>query len=125
MWKGLPHSLALEAAGAALVVAAVAWVAYHANFRVGFSVALAGSLLTSHHSYPPDSLLLLPALLTLAAEVPRNSLRFLCLMLLSPLPFLVAPVIPLASPVPILLLALLTVLVTTARRPEPIPALLQ
>jgi hypothetical protein len=107
--EGLPHSMAWEAAGAVLVAAAVGWIAQHANFSLGLSTALVGSLLTSHHAYPADLLLLLPALLTLAAEVPGVP-RFLCFLLLSPLPFLITARVPLAAPIPLLLLALLITL---------------
>ncbi len=109
--EGLPHSLAWEGAGAALVACGVAWIASRTNFSVGFSAALAGSLLTSHHAYAADALLLLPALLTLAWEVPRTVLRVLCFLLLSPLPFLISPRVPLAAPVPLILVALLTALI--------------
>jgi hypothetical protein len=108
--EGVPHSMAWEAVGAILVGAAAGRIAQHANFSLGLSTALVGSLLTSHHAYAADALLLLPALLTLAAEVPRVPLRFLCFLLLSPLPFLITPAIPLAAPIPLLLLALLIAL---------------
>ena len=110
---GLPHSLAWEAAGAVLVACGVAWIARRAGFSVGLSAALAGSLLASHHAYAADALLLLPALLTLAAEMPWTPLRAFCILLLSPLPFLISPRIPLASPVPLMLVALLTSLIVS------------
>jgi hypothetical protein len=118
---GLPHSLAWEAVGAVLIAVAVAWVAQRTSFSAGFSTALLGSLLISHHAYAADVLLLLPALLTLATEVPRIPLRWLAILLLSPLPFLVKPVVPLAGPVPLLLAALLVALTASVAafpRPE-------
>ncbi len=107
--EGLPHSLAWEVACAVLVAIAVGFIAQRTNFSVGLSAALAGSILTSHHAYSFDLLLLLPALLTLAAEFRSVLLRILCILLLSPLPFRVTPLGPLAGPVPLLLLALLAV----------------
>jgi hypothetical protein len=104
---GLPNVLAWEAGGALVVATAVWWVAQRTSFSVGLSTALVGSQLTSHHGYPADLLLLLPALLTLAAELPSVPLRAICLLLLSPLPFLVKPLVPLAEPAPLLLVAVL------------------
>jgi len=109
--EGLPHDLAWETAVAFVVALAVAWVGRRTSFSIGLGTALVGSLLTSHHAYLFDALLLLPALLTLATEVPCASVRLLCILLLSPLPFLVTPLVPLAGPVPLLLIALLATLV--------------
>lgn len=111
---GLPHGLAWEAAGAVLAAGAVWWVAARTSFSLGLSAALVGSLLTSHHAYHGDTLILLPCLLTLAAELPRLSVRLPCVLLLSPLPFLVTPVVPLAGPLPLLLAALLVALTAAA-----------
>jgi glycosyl transferase family 87 len=108
---GLPHDLAWETAISFVVALAVVWVGRRTSFSIGLSTALVGSLLTSHHAYLSDVLLLLPALLTLATEVPRVSVRLLCILLLSPLPFLVIPKVPLAGPAPLLLIALLAALV--------------
>jgi hypothetical protein len=119
--EGLPRNLAWEVVGAVLIATAVFWIARRAHYPVGFSVALVGSLLVSHHAYAADMLLLLPALLILSSEVPSASVRFLCLLLLSPLPFLITPVVPLAGPLPLLLVALLiAVTAHTARRQRPI-----
>ncbi len=108
--EGLPYSLALEGAGAVLAAGCVAWIAQRVSFAVGLSVALAGSLLTSHHAYAADALLLLPSLLTLLVEMWGIPVRVLCLLLLSPLPFLVSPRVPFAAPVPLLLIVLLAAL---------------
>jgi len=107
---GLPHGLAWEIGGSVLVAIAVGWIARRTTFSVGLSAALVGSLLTSHHAWAADVLILLPALLTLAAEVPRLTVRALCMFLLSPLPFLVRPLVPLSAPLPLLLSALLIAL---------------
>lgn len=104
---GLPHAMSWEIGGAIVAAAAVAWIARRASFAVGFSVALVGSLLTSHHAYAADALLLLPALLTLVDQVRGLPVRALSIMLLSPLPFLIKPLVPLTAPAPLLLLALL------------------
>lgn len=96
--EGLPHQLGWEIALAIAVAVAVGWVAHRTSFPVGLSAALVGSLLVSHHAYPADALLLLPALLTLAAEIAVIPVRLVCAFLLSPLPFLVTPRVPLASP---------------------------
>jgi glycosyl transferase family 87 len=112
--EGLPHDAAWETAVAFVVAFTVMWVGRRTSFAIGLSTALVGSLLTSHHAYLFDALLLLPALLTLATEVPRVSVRLLCILLLSPLPFLVIPNVPLAGPVPLLLIALLVALVAWA-----------
>ena len=109
--EGLPHDLAWEAAAAFVVALAVVWVGRRTSFSIGLSTALVGSLLTSHHAYLFDALLLLPALVTLATEVPCVSVRLLCILLLSPLPFLVIPKVPLAGPAPLLLTALLAAVV--------------
>ena len=117
---GLPHSPEWELAGAVLVAIGVGWIARRSGFSAGLSVALVGSMLTSHHAYAADLLLLLPALLTLAAEAPSLPPRVLCFLLLTPLPFLIGSPFPLASPIPILLVVLmiaLTVSVAAAPRP--------
>lgn len=111
---GQPHALGLEAAGAVLIAVTAGWLARRTSYSLGLSIALVGGLLTSHHAYPADALLLLPALLDLATEVPRVPLRLLCLLLLSPLPFLFTPPVPLAAP--ILLVALLVVLTASLTR---------
>jgi hypothetical protein len=119
---GLPHGFAWETGGAVLVAIAVGWIARRASFSVGLSAALVGSLLISHHAWVADVLLLLPALLTLATEVPHVPVRELCVFLLSPLPFLVRPLVPLSAPVPLLLAALLIALTASlAAFPSPEP----
>jgi len=105
--EGLPHSLGYEVFGALVVTVAVWLSTQRASFSVGLSATLIGSILVSHHSYPADMLLLLPALLTLAFQ---ERPRWFCVLLLSPLPFLVQAQVPLAEPLPILLIALLVVL---------------
>jgi hypothetical protein len=107
LFEGLPHSGAIEIAASLAVAAIVAAIARQTTFAVGLSIALAGSLLTSHHAYPADALLLLPALLTLIAEFKTLPIAMLSTLLLTPLPFLLAPAVPLAAPVPLLLIVLL------------------
>jgi hypothetical protein len=107
---GLPHSLAWEAFGSIAIAFAVWRVALRTSFSVGLGAALVGGLLTSHHAYAADALLLLPALLTLATDLPSVPIRLLSFLLLSPLPFLVTPKAPLSAPVPILLAVLVIVL---------------
>jgi hypothetical protein len=114
LFEGLPNSVALELAGDLLAAVAVWWVARRADFPVGLSIALVGSLLTSHHSYPADVLLLLPALLTLAERAQNLALRTLCYLMLSPLPFLFTSQVPLLSPVPVLLVMTMFVACSSA-----------
>jgi hypothetical protein len=112
--EALPHALAWEIAGALAVTLAVTLIGRRTSFSIGLSAALAGSLLTSHHAYPADALLLLPALLTLSTEVRFLSVRVLCLLLLTPVPFLVRPLHALVGPAPLLLVALVAVLLVRA-----------
>ncbi len=107
LFEGLPHGAILEIIVGIAAAAAVAWIAARTTFAAGLSVALAGSLLASHHAYPADALLLLPALLTLIAEFRTLPITIVSALLLTPLPFLLTPAVPLAAPVPLLLILLL------------------
>lgn len=107
LFDGLPYSAVWETGSDVLVAIAVGFTARRMSFSAAFSTALAGSLLTSHHAYAADAAVLLPASLVLARETVSPMVRLLCGLLLSPLPFLVWPRVPLVAPVPILLAALM------------------
>jgi hypothetical protein len=113
--EGLPHAWVWELAGAACVTAAVLWLAPRNSFPLALSATLVGGLLVGHHAYSSDALLLLPALVTIARAIPSPAVRLFAGLLLSPLPFLVVPLIPLAAPVTFLMICVLIALVVVER----------
>ena len=81
-------SLSAEIALALVVVAVVWLLSRRLSLRSGFTLALAGGLMLSHHAYFYDALVLLPALL-LPYEEPRPEwLRKWALVLFTPVPYL-------------------------------------
>lgn len=111
LFAGLPHANTWELAGGVVIAAMVAWLSLRVSFSVALSAALAGGLLTSHHAYLPDLLLLLPILVVVLRTAASAAARLFAGLLLSPLPYLVAPNAPLLAPAPLLLLLLLIALV--------------
>ena len=112
----LPYGVALEITGAVLASLGSVYIARKTTFAAGMSTALIASLLVSPHAYMADMLLLLPALLTLAEEEQSEAVSILCIVLLSPLPFLVQQQSPLAAPLPLLLITLFVAVLLTVRK---------
>jgi glycosyl transferase family 87 len=110
LFTGLPHAMLWEIAGSVCVAALVVWLAARSSFSLALSASLVGGLLTSHHAYYSDVLLVLPALVLILRETTSMVVRLCGGLLLSPLPFLVIAVAPLVAPVPLLLVILLVAL---------------
>jgi hypothetical protein len=114
-FTGLEHAAVFEIVAGLLVAAVVAWFSAHSDFVPALGAALIGGLLTSHHAYFSDTLLLLPVLALIASGNGPRANRIFALLLLSPLPFLVYPQVPFVAPLPWLLILLLAGLVWTKR----------
>jgi glycosyl transferase family 87 len=124
LFAGLPNASTWELAGGVVIAAMVAWLSLRVTFSVALSAALAGGLLTSHHAYLFDLLPLLPMLVVVMRTATTNAVRVLAGLLLSPLPFLISPSVPLLAPAPLLLVLLLVALVMeyATRAPNVVPA---
>jgi hypothetical protein len=84
----LPFGAVVEAALAALVLAAVWVVSRRSSPVTGITAAVIGGLLVSHHAYVYDTVLLLPAL-ALAWQLPvPAALRYGVMSLWTPIPYL-------------------------------------
>lgn len=62
------HGRLLEIACATLAAATVVWIVYHATPEIGLAAVIIGGLLVSHHAYPADALIVLPACLLAAVN---------------------------------------------------------
>jgi len=71
-------------------VAVLTWrIVCHSDFEYGLSAVLLASLLVSHHTAIYDCALLLPAILVVSGRAaPQSALSFLCLFLLTPVPYI-------------------------------------
>ena len=72
----------------ALAAAFVLIIGNHADFEYGMAAVIVGSLLVSHHAAPHDAALVIPALLIVVSRTAAKSLNLLCLILFTPVPFL-------------------------------------
>jgi len=107
MLYGAAGGGAAEAALSVLVAAMVWYIARNAaSLQIALAAALVGGLLTSHHAYLPDAVLLLPASLTVGFAAQTRWLRILAVLVMLPvLYFLQAfPVLIFVPPAAILLL---------------------
>lgn len=59
------------------------------DFAYGLAAALVGGLLVSHHAYPQDCTLLIPALLVVMSRSSHWLLNYLCVALFTPWPYLI------------------------------------
>lgn len=109
-FAGLPHAFILEITGGVCIAALVFWLSARSSFSLALSASLLGGLLTSHHAYYSDVLLALPALVFILRETTSMGVRLCGGLLLTPLPFLIYSVTPLAAPVPLLLMFVLVAL---------------
>lgn len=73
-----------EIALAVSVVAAVAFIAARLDFRTALAAALLGGILVSHHAYPADLSLLIPALFVLTERFSEPIMRYTAVALLLP-----------------------------------------
>ncbi|HYM08787.1 MAG TPA: glycosyltransferase family 87 protein [Terriglobales bacterium] len=72
-----------------LLVAGVTWmIVRYTDFEYGMAAVITGSLLISHHAGPQDAAVLIPALMIVAARTITPWVNQLCLILLTPLPYL-------------------------------------
>lgn len=110
LFAGLPHAFIWEITGGVCIAALVFWLSARSSFSLALSASLVGGLLTSHHAYFSDMLLVLPALVFILRETTSIAVRLCGGLLLSPLPFLITAVVPLAAPIPLLLVFLLVTL---------------
>jgi uncharacterized membrane protein (GlpM family) len=78
----------LEFAGAVVVAIAVWYAARRGGVEYGLTAAIAGGLLTSHHAYLADCLVLLPALLIASAQARQFWQRCFANALLAPVLYL-------------------------------------
>lgn len=88
MLVGFRHGRVLEML-LDIVAAGVTWlVARRYDFSLGMGAVLVGGLLVSHHAYPQDCTLLIPALLILMSRRSWWFLNYLCIALFTPWPYL-------------------------------------
>jgi len=86
---GVPYGWLMELL-LSLATAVTVWlISRRADFEYGLAAALVGGLLISHHAYPQDCTLLLPALLILMARSSDWRLNYLCIALFTPWPYLI------------------------------------
>jgi hypothetical protein len=84
LFASYPHATVLEFLGGALVAAAVGVVSRRCSFEIALAATLVGGLLVSHHAYPADGVVLIPALLLLTREADSAGLRAIAFVLLTP-----------------------------------------
>lgn len=89
---GYPMALPLEIAAAIAVAIWVGWLLKKANFEQGLMLVLIGGMLVSHHAYVHDSILLIPAFLTLGASLPEC--RLAAAIMLSPISTFLLSILP-------------------------------
>jgi hypothetical protein len=88
MLLGIPYQRVIEPLLGVVTAGAVWLVARRANFDYGLAAALVGGLLVSHHAYPQDCTLLIPALLVVLTRSSNWLLNYLCVALFTPWPYL-------------------------------------
>ncbi|MFB3826875.1 MAG: glycosyltransferase 87 family protein [Bryobacteraceae bacterium] len=105
---GAPAAPALEIALAALTLGLVWRAARRREFGLAMAAALAGGILVSHHAYPTDCALLIPAGLLVLDHARQAWLKWLLVVLLAPFAyfFLLAQIHIGAAAVPLSLAAL-------------------
>ena len=73
-----------------IATAGTVWlISRRADFEYGLAAALVGGLLISHHAYPQDCTLLLPALLIILARSSDWRMNYLCMALFTPWPYVI------------------------------------
>ena len=86
---GVPYGWLVELLLGLATAVAVWLISRRSDFEYGLAAALVGGLLISHHAYPQDCTLLLPALLILMARSSDWRLNYLCIALFTPWPYLI------------------------------------
>jgi len=86
---GVPNGWLIEVLLSLATAVAVWLISRRSDFEYGLAAALVGGLLISHHAYPQDCTLLLPALLILMARSSDWRLNYLCVALFTPWPYLI------------------------------------
>ena len=86
---GIPYGWLIELLLGLATAVAVWLISRRSDFEYGLAAALVGGLLISHHAYPQDCTLLLPALLILMARSSDWRLNYLSIALFTPWPYLI------------------------------------
>ncbi len=79
-----PPELLLGVAIAAFVL----MIARRSDFEYGMAAVIVGGLLVSHHAAPHDAALMIPALLIVVSRTVTKWVNLLCLILFTPVPYL-------------------------------------
>ena len=88
MLLGVPYQRVIEPLLGVVAAGAVWLVAVRSSFAYGLAAALVGGLLVSHHAYPQDCTLLIPALLVVLSRSSNWLLNYLCVVLFTPWAYL-------------------------------------
>jgi hypothetical protein len=105
---GVPYGWLMELLLGLATAVAVWLISRRSDFEYALAAALVGGLLISHHAYPQDCTLLLPALLIVMARSSDWCLNYLCIALFTPWPYLI---LTQGDPLNIVRLAIVTLLV--------------
>jgi hypothetical protein len=105
---GVPNSWIFELLLGIATAGAMWLISRRADFEYGLAAALVGGLLISHHAYPQDCTLLLPALLIILSRSSDWRLNYLCMALFTPWPYLI---LTQGDPLNLVRLALATLLI--------------
>jgi hypothetical protein len=89
MLLGGPYWRVLEPLLGVMTAGAVWRAVRRVDFAYGLAAALVGGLLVSHHAYPQDCTLLIPALLVVMSRSSHWLLNYLCVALFTPWPYLI------------------------------------
>lgn len=104
LFVGLPYAALLQGLATAGIVWAHWRIVRRTTFRNGLAATLAGGLLIGHHAYLADCALLLPTGLEVAHTATRPAVRFLAVLLITPLLYFLYPSWPLLIPAATVLL---------------------
>jgi hypothetical protein len=105
---GVPYGWLVELLLSLATAVAVWLISRRSDFEYALAAVLVGGLLISHHAYPQDCTLLLPALLILMVRSSDWRLNYLCIALFTPWPYLI---LTQGDPLNIVRLAIVTLLV--------------
>ena len=116
MLLGAPYQRVIEPLLGLVTSGAVWLVARRTDFGYGLAAALVGGLLISHHAYPQDCTLLIPALLVVLSRSSNWLLNYLCVALFTPWPYLWLSQGDELNVVPLSIAALLVGMIIQSRR---------
>lgn len=107
---GLRYAPLLQGLATAGIVWAHWRIVRRRSFRYGLAATLAGGILISYHAYLSDCVLLLPSGLEVASSTGWKSVRFLAVLVITPLVYFLYPSWPGLTPVATALLVAATAL---------------